>query len=949
MLWPALASRALFRPFHNVRTSAALHAIASAALPIEKAIDTVAESSTTLSAPLIRPSKASFAAAQAIRMCIANGGFSDGFFVLNSIRFASYRQKVSNIPFKAPGIAESQSEFEAAALSFGPDVPTRLSAHTLLHCLVRHNIAQPAFELSKLMMQEGVNLRSATLEAIMKSLVPPPTNRTLLDRIIPRQMRTIPLQTPSDALLLHPSRMSDPRTRFALELLFLARRHRQRRTDHMFKLIMAASLLKGELIIFSLLFGWTCREWQTGYSLSSNIAALPEDDELQSSPQVASAKLRLEHLRKEAIFPDRTSLENALQIIKAILARDGDATYPTQDRLVALQSLANIAGLLERHQIPFPKLSVLISTLYKCPRVDDEVWIVGLGGCPERIKAYDYFHQVLLKLLQTLPTQQILLQQPMVPRDAIVKSRRYPLLPPLDVSSCNSLLHYALRQRLSIEYAQKILSHMASRPDCRNSPDIVTANILLRSGSLLRRNDIVSGTVQSMGPHFSYTPDVPVMRSDGSFKPKVSISTTPAISSLGQEQFGFVQDALDTGARLGAIEYGNLTIPALPSAGDIRTLTSYISHLTAIGKPGEVTTILFTVLPELQSILFPTNSERKEDQSLGHAALLASLRRAITLGPIFFGAVLDSLSKSGQFALADRVWQLAKKAEWCSWTRAHVPQCEPWIFGPHVYTIMMRCYGTLARRRELWQMKLHPAKRISKRTSKHSVWASFLYECQQLPHPMPPHQVFFLLRRVMAHATFDVFQRFMSIATLYRRLPTKLRWLKESELPRPDARFFNAALDVFRPRANGPGAGPWIHALKEAQQALAETHRIPSNEDWNVPLEAVVKAMVKAGFPLPVSLQSISVGRLDAVMQKKKGHKPASNLDVPFVYADTKPDGGVVRPLHLPTPKHKALPTSPAYNHYRRLRMRRWIQRQQRRQPAKWQRRLAGDLFQNTS
>ncbi|KAF7330842.1 hypothetical protein MVEN_02423500 [Mycena venus] len=429
-------------------TSAALsysHAVRS--VSVEDAVDTVSESSTSLPS-LEKPSRISFAAAQAIRLCIRNGGIADGFFVLNSIRYAAHRQKAkaSAIPFKTPGMLYSKAEFEAAALQFGPDVSQRLSAHVLLHGLVRNNLAQPAFELSKLMMAEGVVLRSVTMQAIIEALVSTGGPRRHMARGLPfaPPNPTIPLKLASDVLLLRPSIMADQRTRFALQLLFLARRHRQRRTDTMFKLFLAASLLHGELIIFSLLFGWTCRDWQTAYSLESNLEALPDDDEqLQSSGQVIAARRRLAHLHSEAIFPDSQSLESALTVIQAILARDGEAPRPTHDRLVALQALGNLVGLLDRRQIPFPEIGSLLSTMYKCPRVEDEIWIVGVGGCPERIKAHTYFHRVLSKLIHSLPSEPLPIRHPSATPRALAMNRRYDMLPPLDLSGYNAL--FALR------------------------------------------------------------------------------------------------------------------------------------------------------------------------------------------------------------------------------------------------------------------------------------------------------------------------------------------------------------------------------------------------------------------------------------------------------------------------------------------------------------------------
>ncbi|KAJ6567375.1 hypothetical protein DFH09DRAFT_457931 [Mycena vulgaris] len=484
-------------------TSAALsysHSVAADSLSVEEAVDTVPESTTPLPNLLVKPSKIAFVAAQAIRMCMSNSGFADGFFVLNSIRYAAYRANPSALPFKMPGMLYSKVEFEAAALQFGPNISPRLPAHVLLHGLVRNGLAEPAFELAKMLMAEGVAVRSATLQAVLASLISTAPRR-------PRN-RKVPFASPSpntklehasDVLVLRPSIMADPRTRMALQLLFLARRHRQRRTDTMFKLFMAASLLNGELIIFSLLFGWTCRDWQTAYSLESNLAAIPDDDELLSSSQVIAATARWSHLRSEAIMPDRDSLESALAIITTILTRDGDAPTPTHDRLVALQALGNLAGLLARRQIPFPEIASLLRTMYKCPRVEDEIWIVGAGGCPERIKAHEYFHRVIFDLIPKLPTEQLPHRHPAVALNAIVKNHRYDMLPPLRLSEYNALLHYALRHRLSPELAEVVLSHMMKKRWTPLAPDTVTANILLRGGALLRRYDIVAEALESMG------------------------------------------------------------------------------------------------------------------------------------------------------------------------------------------------------------------------------------------------------------------------------------------------------------------------------------------------------------------------------------------------------------------------------------------------------------------
>ncbi|KAJ7229147.1 hypothetical protein GGX14DRAFT_510170 [Mycena pura] len=888
-----------FPTTRRVSASSALshsHALSGDAISVDNAVDAVPESSTSLPSLLVKPSKASFAAAQAIRMCIGNGGIADGFFVLNSIRYASHRhQKFSALPFKMPGMTYSRPEFEAAALRFGPNVSQRLSAHALLHGLIRNGLAELAFELAKLMMAEGVALRSVTFESIMETLVSSGKPRTQRNRELPfaSPNPSTPLKHASDVLVLRPSMMADQRTRFALQLLFLARRHRQRRTDNMFKLFMAASLLNGELIIFSLLFGWTCRDWQTAYSLAANLEAIPEDDsELQSSSQVIASRARLNHLRKEAIFPDRDSLESALSVINTILARTADSPTPTHDRLSALQALGNLAGLLDRRQIPFPEIATLLRTMYKCPRVEDEIWIVGLGGCPERIKAHEYFHRVLSKLMHSLPVDQPSHRPPSIAPDALFKGHRYDMLPPLEVSGYNALLHYALRHRLSPALGEAVLSHMMKKRWEPISPDTATANILLRSGSLLRRYDIATKVLQSMG--------------------------TPAFLTKNRSEI--VPDHTRWGSKLGRMSRETIEVPQLPSSADIYTLTSYISHLTSTGQPREVNRLLFSVIPELDSTKYPTNSERREDRRPGRVALLAALHRAITLGPVFFSAILNALHKSGQPALADRVWQLAKTAERCSWTRRHVPECKPWILGPHAYTTMLNCYGALARRQRPWILKLHPTKRISKRTARHSVWASFQYECQKLPMPMSSHEVLLLLRRFMGQAALDVFRRLVGLRAEYKRLPLMRRSFAE-ELPQPDARFFNAALRVFRPHTPPMQKSWYRKRLRDATRILEAHDVVPENDDWNAPLHEVAEHMVRAGYTLPLGLRYMFVGRLDGI-NRPSGARPDHG---PAGYR-TDQHISFMR-YRLATPKEKGLPVSKTYMQFREMRRRRWQKR----------------------
>ncbi|KAJ7895997.1 hypothetical protein B0H14DRAFT_2679953 [Mycena olivaceomarginata] len=654
-------SRAASRPIPRLKfptttrvlvTSAALsYSHPSNSTSVEDAIDAASESSASLP-NLERPSRISFAAAQAIRVCIRNGGLADGFF---------------------------RPKFEAAALQFGPDVSQRLSAHALLHGL-----------LAKLMMAEGVALRSVTMQAVLEALV---------STDAPRRRRT----------------------RFALQLMFLARRHRRRRTETMFKLFLAGLPIT----------------WGTHY-----------------------------------FFATRGNLSGQSK------------TNSIRRNLIAS----------EHH--------------------------VQVGG------------------------------------------RRAYILPPRSFRS-----HTFAPQQTTLHSTPE---NTRWKPIL---PDIVTANILIRSGTLIRRYDIVNELLEKY--NLTYILHIPPQPIPLSTEP-LPDSQIPLPSVLAlQDRSEIAVDATRPSRRMGRIGRERMEIPLLRSPkADVHTLTSYIAYLTARGRPREVKRLLFALFPELDTTKYPTNSERPEDRSLGRKGLLTTYRRAISFGPVFLTAVLNALHKSRQLALADRVWQLAKKAERHSWQRMLLPDCKPWILEPHAYTIMLHCYGELAHRQDPWKVHL-PPQRLNRRTASGSAWATFRYECQKLPLSLPPTQVRDVLNRVMGEAALG----------------------HAKDIPKPDVRFFNAALRAFRSRAPAMGKGWHRRQLRDAKFILEFKGVLPN-------------AMIQAGYALPRGLRPLFVGRLGD--------------HAPFAY----------RPQRFIRGSEKGLPISRAYPQLRvviqRRKWKRWIRKRER-------------------
>jgi hypothetical protein len=324
--------------------------------------------------------------------------------------------------------------------------------------------------------------------------------------------------------------------------------------------------------------------------------------------------------------------------------------------------------------------------------------------------------------------------------------------------------------------------------------------------------------------------------------------------------------------------------PSLPSTTDVHSLVSYIAYLTESNQESTVTEVLYSVLPELNSSMYRTNSSRPKHLLTGKEALYALYERSVALGPYFFTAVLHALDQSGQDALADRIWNVAKKAERLSWTHSkwtRTPRVvlKPWILGCEPHTVMLHCYGRLARRQADWIPKL-PQKRVAYRTSEKSVWAKLHYECQRLPTPLQSDQVQALFRRSMTQAAFDVFNRFIGIPQQHAALPELNEWLAEADIPKPDELFFNAALQAFRPRAKG---NPELWHKQQAEEAQYMVKHGVSPPGWNPTLHSVVEHMVQAGFPVPRGLRHLFLGRLpDAAMDRPQ---PASRYRlIPYTY-----------------------------------------------------------------
>ncbi|EGO01457.1 hypothetical protein SERLA73DRAFT_176730 [Serpula lacrymans var. lacrymans S7.3] len=442
-------------------------------------------------------------------------------------------------------------------------------------------------------------------------------------------------------------------------------------------------------------------------------------------------------------------------------------------------------------------------------------------------------------------------------------------------------------------------------------PDITTYNIIIRSGTILRRNDISDQALDALrqlkqnAQHaINVQPSPPISLftapgcSDEPASPSVSVERWPSPHQQSPMQ--------------------RLDIPRPNSAvlADAHTLTSYILHLTSTGQPHIVADVLFNVLPELSIIDHPswgsaTEEERKE---MRRQSRKQRLLRAVSLGPHFFTAVLNALGKAGKTGLAERVWLLAKEAERVSWVPQLLPDVKPWCLPVHAYTIMLQRYGAEAHQAlRIRRAKLDDTARpelangeqtewAPRLNAKVRGWAQFITTRRRVNPASRRRRAMTLssnLFRTMFSAAKDVYGELLNL---------EQKGFESVQIPRPDARFFNAALSLYgrQPGKNARSSvcsrAHWRQKLRVANSWYARLGMRPRR--WNPFLARVVEEMVKAGYPIPAGFRHLFVGHQPLGFMQF-ANRPQLNKQ-PFAFPRMR--SPPFRPHALATLKTRGLP-----------------------------------------
>ncbi|KAI9063484.1 hypothetical protein FKP32DRAFT_721552 [Trametes sanguinea] len=834
------------------------------------------------------------AAAQAVRLCIKDRQFGDALYVVNS---------ACHSVLQGPLQSSDQPKSQLEPIQFGQPVSPRLSAHAFLHGLIRGGYQKKASTYAALMIRAGIPIRTKTMESIISTTFSNMLQFGPFAKVTHPQSR---YDSPS-VLHLRSSTVSNECTRAALDLVREARTFGQQRTERMYRSLIDTLLLQGEILVASLLFVLLVKDFEVR---TARRAAQAQSDATEN--HITHETLRVSPpsraaLRRRLPLPDPSLMTPILDAIDS----SAKGSIPPGPEMA--QSLALFAMLLDTGQIGHGRVAGLISSLYEFPRIDTCVWIVR-NGKPFRVVAYRYFHEVLKRLI-----------------DSLSKDNPSPLAgQPLSQRSYNSLLAYALRHRLSPEMASVVLHHMCEvrKPPCE--PNVVTFNILLRSGTLLRRVDISDAALAAFRAASKDRKTQVLFDQLDRIRTESAVVATP--STCEQTPSSRVPAAPTSNAPgfAGTLHQlydasfvvpDKVTKPDLGLTSDRYTFTSLVMHLTSTGHPDAVADALFQIMPELTLVDHP---------ACGTASLAAvppmnpsrAMKRAIKYGPHFYSCLINALTKAGEVGLAERVFILGQKAERASRQRRFSPR-RPWRLTKHSYTALMQAYANVVRGRiprhklresYLGTMLLNKRETRMERQEAYAVESGYARyvqmrdrhdrETRRVTKPQLCRRNARLLYRSLVSGGKTLFENLMRMSPedMSRLRPRPRRDVYEVK---PDERFFNAALKLFAPRPTARctrhhSSAYYRRRWRRATNGRSWKESTPTK--YSPMFRRVLRAIARRGFDVPLAYRHVLAGEeWFRVRERRKTY-----VRSPFAFP--QPGRRPEKPWEIPVAKTRGLP-----------------------------------------
>ncbi|KAH9894091.1 hypothetical protein C8Q73DRAFT_694505 [Cubamyces lactineus] len=885
------------RGFRDLSTNAALAANQESSPSSNDSIESAILSSTSQ----LSSAQVARAAAQAVRFCIREGNFGDALYVVNSACHSVLQGPLDSNP---------QRESQLKPIQFGCAVSPRLASHAFLHGLIREGYTKKAGTYAQLMIRAGIPIRTKTLESVVSSLVTPSPALPKLGpfaRIIPQK----PSTDNSSFMHLRSKRVPDLCARAAFSLLQEARTFGQKRTERMYRVLIDTLLLQGEIVVATLLFVLLIKDFET--KLSHKAAQDSTVSDSGHEDYIAYEHLRVPPPSPAALaqtpFPNPAIMTDILDFV--------DRPRSSSNDTERLQSLALLAMLLDTGQIGHPRVAAIVSALYRCPRTDARVWILR-DGKPVRVKAYQYFHDVLNRLIDSLSVKSH-------GTSALRLSRR----------TYNSLLSYALRHRLSPEMASTVLHHMCVVRDPPVMPDGVTYNILLRSGTLLRRMDICEkalAAIEAQPQEHSGAAFVELIR-----RAKVQ----PAAATAAPQPVHLTKSSSGFTSILEQRLAEAFSLPEITDASgskfkpDRHTLSSLIVHLTSTGRPHAVAAMIWTIMPELAIVDHPATGTNPPEQ-LPRLDRRKALKRAAEYGPHVYASLITALSKAGQIGLAERVFILGQEAERASKGEL-VPGIARFRLTVHSYTALLQAYATLVLKRKRHDPSGYylgatvlEQREVVRRRREPERYGYARFVCmivdqeertvqRQLTKPQICRRNALLLYRSLMSGGRALLSCLVRNSMVQPRHYTRRDPRYPGSQVKPDARFFNVALQLFAPRRRPLSAGRIRRLQLRAISRSREDSKAARKSTAG--LRMVVKAMHAHGFEVPRGYRHLQPKPKDGNAESTETWKPREIVvRTPYAYPEVRRKEK--HPHRLLTLKERGLPIRK--QDWRRLRRGAW-------------------------
>ncbi|KAH0586928.1 hypothetical protein H2248_005762 [Termitomyces sp. 'cryptogamus'] len=752
-------------------------------------------------------------------------GSHDALHIVNSLLLPTIERD--------PDAANFLNVTSYPAITFNRPVSPRLVSHSLVHGLIREKRLKDASTLALAMMRVGMPVHTQTLSVLMESLKPPkPVQKNVFKAKLPRNFRPNPKRV--DDLVGMAEHTS---TRLALELFTVARRTGQKNMRGLLSTLIAICVINTELVIACLAFAMLIKEY-------SHPPPSPERDTTKSTWNTERYGPRsLLFLPQWPHLIDLTTpLKDYFRYLTTL--HTGSLGFD-QDTLDAnLQALAILANLLDVRKLHLEMISALLSLMYNTPRITSQVWVLDKAGNARREVAYQYFHDVLVRLIESPPPS---------------GKRSRASTPPFCLETCNTLIHYALRHCHSQLLANKVLVYLTQERKLK--PDEVTYNILLRSGTLLREDGLASLALSAI-TH----PEEDRKQHRPKSEPNLSI-----ISPLG----ALTHSKSEVARRIASVIKTIHSIHLEPS--ETRTdklkhalyiLTTLIMHLCSKGHPHYVKAIIFALFP----ILHRRPSSFKEYVMQRRKAI----RLATRFGYLPFSVMLNSLVKAQAFREARLLYSFAVAVE-----RRSFFTSEPWTLGIEIYTIMLKaCEGECRHATKLESM---PAAVADGRPAEVRLKAVRL--------------ALRLYRRLnkLPYFAYNLMRRFGHLRNVHKLV-----------FPKPDERFAGALIkvllilskqidpttvaipDIFlkhrKPRSRIQAkisASAVSETYAKAQKELREDGKLP--EGYTQQLQFIARGIINAGMEVPPALRHLFLGR-DKKAAGMSNEEKVSLKVVPWAY-----------------------------------------------------------------